>query len=267
MNDPRGSRPDPLSGVRIAVTRAADDSGGLRHALEPLGAVVVEIPSIQRVSPEDWSSADSALRALSTYHWVLFTSRHTVRAVFTRMSEIGLLATVPDGVLAGAVGAATTNALLDRGVRVDCTASHGTGESLARELMNRGIDGRRVLIPGSDLARPELGEMLTQAGADVQQIVVYRTIKPVDPSASMDALRRGEVDVVVFASPSAVRNLVDMLEGRVERLRGVQCVCIGPTTAGAVEAMGLPVSAVSDDRTDDGLVGAILRLTDRRMRT
>jgi uroporphyrinogen-III synthase len=229
--------------------------------------VVVEIPSIQRVPPEDWSSADSALRALGTYHWVLFTSRHTVRTVFARLAEIGLPDGLPDGVLVGAVGPATTEALSRHGVAVHCAAPQSTGESLASELIEGGIDGRRVLIPGSDLARPELREMLTRARAEVRQVVVYRTIKPRAEGGGLDALRRGEVNVVAFASPSAARNLADMLEGGAESLRGIQCVCIGPTTARAVQAMGLTVSAVADDHTEDGLVDAIVRLIDRRTHT
>ena len=49
-------------------------------------------------------------------------------------------------------------------------------------------------------------------------------------------VRRGDVDVVVLASPSAARNLVDILGSTVE-LRSMNLACIGPTTADAVAVL------------------------------
>jgi uroporphyrinogen III methyltransferase/synthase len=66
----------------------------------------------------------------------------------------------------------------------------------------------------------------------------------VPPQGRSEALRRlrdGEIDIVTFASPSAVRNLVQMLGGDVSALKKPLIACIGPVTARAARRLALQV--------------------------
>ena len=71
-------------------------------------------------------------------------------------------------------------------------------------------------------------------------------------------LRDGEIDVVTFASSSAVRNLVEMLGGDIQPLRRVRIAAIGPVTADAVREAELEVAVMAEEYTIAGLVSAMV---------
>ena len=103
-----------------------------------------------------------------------------------------------------AVGPATRAALEAAGLRAAFMPQAFNGAALAAELAPH-LPGQRVLLPRSDRAAAELPAALRGAGADVTEVVAYRTAAP----ESLDALAggmicHGEVDAVIFFSPSAV---------------------------------------------------------------
>jgi uroporphyrinogen-III synthase len=141
----------------------------------------------------------------------------------------------------------------------DCVPERATASDLAAALISDGIEGAHILLPAGNLARPELRRELEGAGAWVDEVVAYRTVRPDEiDTAALDALRTGTVDVVALASPSAIRNLVDMLEGDVACLQRAALACIGPSTAAAVQDLGLSPTVVAARHTLDGLAEAIV---------
>jgi uroporphyrinogen-III synthase len=123
--------------------------------------------------------------------------------------------------------------------------------SLAAALERNGITGRRVLIPGGDLARAELRQGLDRAGAAVTQVVAYRTVMPERYDGSIiDSLCHGQIDVVAVASPSAIRNLAAMLGRDTWCLRRVRIACIGATTAEEVTRLGCRPFAAAGTGTE-----------------
>ena len=70
-------------------------------------------------------------------------------------------------------------------------------------------------------------------------------------------LRRGAIDIVTFASSSAVTNLLKLLGGDTAPLKGPLIACIGPVTARAAREAGLEVRVESREHTIPGLVRAL----------
>ena len=69
----------------------------------------------------------------------------------------------------------------------------------------------------------------------------------------------GGLDVLTFASPSAVRSLLGRLGPDAPRkLQRARIAVIGPVTASAVQAEGLRVDAIAEEASDAGLVRAIV---------
>jgi len=220
---------------------------------------VVELPTLAIEPPEDFAPLDAALRNLAHYDWVAFASRNAIRAVFDRLPALGLPATLPVGLHVAAVGPSTASDLHSRGVAPDCVPERATASELAAAMIRDGIEGARVLLPAGNLARSELRRELEGAGAQVDEVVAYRTIRPEDlDTAALDVLRAGAIDVVALASPSAIRNLVAMLDGDVACLQRSALACIGPSTAAAVQARGLSPTVVATRHTLDGLTDAIV---------
>jgi uroporphyrinogen-III synthase len=118
------------------------------------------------------------------------------------------------------------------------------------------VSGASVLWPRGDLARPTLGDALRQAGADVEEAVVYRTLPyPAGAARLRDLTADGALEAVVFASPSAVASA---LAGGVELSR-LRCYSIGPATTDALQASGVAVAAQAESHDDDGLLAAIVK--------
>ncbi len=74
---------------------------------------------------------------------------------------------------------------------------------------------------------------------------------------ALGRLKRGEIDAVVFPASVAVTNLIGMLGGGTDALRGVTLACIGPMTAKAVREAGLRVDVNAEPATAAGLLRAL----------
>lgn len=247
-----------LAGRRVLVTRAPQDAGALRGLLEARGATVLELPAVAIEPPEDTERLDYALGRLAEYDWIVFTSRNAVRAVFERLSALEASPAFPQ---VAAVGPATAAELEARDIGVNCLPTEATGEALAAAMRGLGMQGVQVFLPAGNLSRPLVRQELEDAGARVDEIVAYRTLRPADVEpSSLQAVRRGEIDAIAFLSPSAVRNLADMVGPDLRALHGVDLVCIGPTTAAAVRELGLQPAAVAETHTLGGLVETLANM-------
>jgi uroporphyrinogen-III synthase len=245
-----------LNGARVLLTRRRRDSVQLARNIEAQGGTVSIVPMTRIGPPRDPVAVDVARQAVGDFDWVAVTSRHGA------VGYLGGLA-LPGGARPriAAVGTATAEAVRRTGWPVDLLASGHGAAALGREMVGAGIgDGARVLYPCSDLARPELRQVLEAAGADVVALEVYQTV----PSADSDDLSQacsgaGCWHVAVFASPSAVRRFTaicgDPDKVMVRRL----AVGIGPTTAKALEEAGGWQVVEARSRDDDGLLDTVGR--------
>ncbi|HVM41287.1 MAG TPA: uroporphyrinogen-III C-methyltransferase [Acidimicrobiia bacterium] len=240
----------PLFGRTVVVTRAREQASDLRVALEGLGAAVIELPSIE-IRPLEF-----ALPELSGYSWLVFTSVNGVGAFFDRgLAPAGLDARALAGCSVAAIGPGTSDALAQRGIRVDLVPERFVAESLV-EAFPDAPGGARVLIPRAVVARDALPDGLAAKGYVVDVLAVYETVTATPDPIAVEAVRSGAVDAVTFTSSSTVRNLVEVLEGPPKP--GPAVVCIGPVTADTARELGLEVTAVAEEHTIDGLVAAVL---------
>jgi uroporphyrinogen III methyltransferase/synthase len=248
----------PLAGKRIVVTRAPEQAGELIRTLTHLGAEIITIPSVAFESPEDSRPLDRALAELGSFDWVLFTSQNAVRFVALRLKQLGLPPTIQR---IAAVGPATAETAKQQGFHVDYVATNHTAHSLARELRDS-VAGRRVLLPRSDRADDQVAGALREDGAQVADVIAYRTVAPEVPDQTvLDRIRGGEFDVAIFSSPSAFHNLNGFLgAGELAKLaERVQFATVGPTTARAMREAGVRVHIEAEEASAAGLADAILK--------
>ena len=241
----------------VAITRPAEASRALASRLRDAGYEVLLAPAIRRVEPESWARLDQGIAELlrGGYRGVLFTSPAAVEFFFRRLS-----AAVPGASFIGAVGEGTASALRKRGVRVDVIAPGGTGASLAEAVVARlgeELEGAGFLQPRAAEGREELSSGLAARGARVDVVPAYRTL----PASSAElaelgaALAADRVDIVVFASPSAVSAVF----AAVGDLGAARVVAIGETTADALRQRGVSAVEVAEMPDDDSLFDAIVR--------
>ncbi len=252
----------PLAGKRIVVTRAPEQAGDFICALEDRGAEVLLLPAVTFEDPSDTAPLDQAIAAFEKFDWVIFTSQNSVHFFLKRSQVLGRKPDqAPSGrrPLIAAVGPMTATVAREQGFCVDFIAAESNSYGLAEELGPH-IGGRKVLLPRSDRAAADLPEALRGAGAAVTDVVAYQTCAPEMAGGDViGAIRRGDVDVVTFFSPSAVRHLADEV-GWVDLRNATDRVVlatIGPTTARALNEMRLPVQIEAREASADSLVVAI----------
>lgn len=251
---------EPLSGIRVLVTRPREDATSLQLGLERLGAEVSHLPTISIRPLTDSVDVTAALDRLGEYDWIAFTSRNAVRTVFDWLGAHHR--TMPASVRVAAVGKATAQELGKRGVAADCMPSDSSARALSAALISNGVVDSAVLLPLGNLAGEEMRMELEDAGARVTVISVYETVPAQSAdTGAQEALVRGDVDVVALASPSAFRNLLDLTgESGRKALHHARLVAIGPTTADAIRSAGYTTDAVAATQTMEGLVDAIVSL-------
>ena len=250
----------PLFGRRIIITRTRHQASDLRRLLSEFGAEVLEAPTIELVEPADMGPVDKAIRELDRFDWLVLTSVNGVEALADRMDGLGLDGRHLSGVLVAAIGDATEAALKERlALRADLVPPDYVSESLAEQLIRRGVSGKSILMCRADIARPQLRVMLGQAGAAVTDLAIYesRLTESLDEEV-LAALRDADVDWITFTSSSTVKNMVELLGPERELLRGVRIASIGPITSDTVRELGFKVAAEARPSNLQGLVEAIV---------
>ncbi len=268
------------------VTRRPDQSPTLVVGLRELGATVIELPTVELAPPLDPGHLDATLRRLSEFQWIVFTSPNTVRAVREVASRLSLAphlgpatrgADAPrrggnpsaeavtsevSALSVASVGSATSEALAqawpDLRVALEPASDFGAA-GLLTEFARVEVRGSRILLPGSDMARDELASGLEALGAEVERVTAYRTVTPAGLQERVAALMDGGFDLVVFASPSAVKGFASAAPGGVA---GIPAAVIGPTTEASARGAGFTVRAVASPATAAGLVRAVATAAD-----
>ena len=251
----------PLAGRRIVVTRAAQQSGGLRERLEQQGAEVLLLPTIEIVPPDSYAPLDDALRQAGDFDWLVVTSANAVRVMGERLTALGLGAQSLAHLRCAAVGPSTAEALRSLDLAVDVVPERYVGEALADALAER-VRGQRVLLVRAAVARDVVPEALRAVGAEVVIVDAYRTVVPADAAGRVRAIFGAESlpDAVVFTSGSTVTHLLDVLrDAGLAFPSQVACVSIGPVTSAALQDAGLVVAAEAETASLDGLIDACVR--------
>jgi uroporphyrinogen III methyltransferase/synthase len=255
----------PLFGKRIVVTRSREQARGLVDALENLGAQAIEAPTFRLVPSEDPEAIERAAASLEGYAWVIFESANAVARFLSVLlrgpSDLRALG----GVSLCAIGPSTADQLLAHGLKPDVVIpefrAEGVGDTIAAK---RPIDGQRVLVVRPDHLRDALARDLTRHGAQVTDLIAYRTApESADSPAVQDLYRRlldGHIDAVTFTSPTAVGRFVALIgeEQAADLLNITVVAAIGPVTAAAAGELGITTTVMPEVYTVDGLVKALV---------
>src|SRR4051794_29326119 len=260
----------PLFGRRILVTRPRDHSIELVEQLEAMGAEAIEAPMIQILPPEDPEPLDEACARAGTFDWIIFASANGAEAFMDALLAGPADLRALGGVKLCAVGPATGEQLASYGLKVDLTPAEFRAEAVLRALTERGdVRGLKILLPHADIGRELLADELRKQGADVTEVVAYRTVavegdRDGEPDVYRMLLERS-IDVVTFTSASAVRNFVRVLgaEPAADLLGSTTVACIGPVTAEAAAQSNIRTTIQPAHYTVPALVAAIAAYFER----
>ncbi len=247
-----------MKGKRVLITRSVEDNKEFKEQLEKKGAEVVEAPMIEFKVAEDLTVIHEQLNQLETIDWIVFTSAKTVEFFFQIAANFGTkFYYYPDLKLA-TVGEKTKLKLEQLGYRTNFVPIQYTAEVLA-ENMDENIEGKKVLVPQSNLAGNEYLRVFEKRGALPIPVIIYDTL-PVIHTAEAFQEKMLAVDYLTFTSGSTVEAFMQNMKNMEGAIHQEKIVCIGPSTAKVVEQNGQKVSAIAEPHTTEGMIHAIEKL-------
>jgi uroporphyrinogen-III synthase len=234
-----------LDRARLTVAVFRPDDERIRDAVElldSLGATAVPDPMLA-VEPTGATPPDADL--------VVFTSKTGAELV----AEAGW---EPRGATVCAIGPRTADALRAVGYAVDVVPEEYTSAGLVAALADR-VAGERVAVARSDHGSDVLLDGLAEAGAVLDETVLYRLVRPPGAGRSVDLAADGRLDAVCFTSSLTVEHFLEAADERGVReavLAGLDAATvgtIGDPTRRTAEAHGVDVDVVPSSATFEAL--------------
>src|SRR6266542_1610755 len=254
----------PLSGRRIVVTRSREQAGELIDMLEERGAEAIQAPTIRIAPAEDVAALDRACEDAGAYNWIIFTSANAVEHFMQRLLAVSDVRELK-GVRLCAIGPSTAQRLARYGMRVDLTPEEARSEAVIEAIKATGtLKDTRFLLPRADIAREILADQLRDAGAEVSEVVAYRTLlaggeRDGDHDIYRMLLDR-QIHAVTFTSASTVQNFARIFgeEQAADLLNTTVVASIGPVTAEAAQQLGIQTTVMPARYTIPDLVDALV---------
>jgi uroporphyrinogen III methyltransferase/synthase len=245
----------PLFGRTILITRPEHQSDDLAMRLQNLGANVLRQPAIEIGPPTNWTPIDQTIERLPDFDWLVFSSSNGVEYYLGRLLALGHDMRRLASVRLAAIGPGTAAALAEFHLKANVQPDTYRAESLA-ESLTPFTRGKRVLLIRASRGREVLAEMLTAAGAIVEQVVVYesRDVETADKDIANE-LAAGNIDVTTVTSSAIAHSLVRLFGND---LRKTRLAGISPVTATTLTELGFQPAIVAETYTTEGLVNAIL---------
>lgn len=164
-----------------------------------------------------------------------------------------------EGARIAAIGPKTAAALRKHGLEPDFIPEEYVAEAILPGLGE--VNGKRILLPRAEIARPDLPAAIRKTGGIAHEIIVYRTLPAAVDRDGLTALKAG-VDYVTFTSPSTVQNFIEV--ARKNRLdpfhlpNSPTFACIGTVTEKAAKEAGFEKIITAKEFTTDGLVSLLV---------
>jgi len=229
-----------LSGLVVLITRPANQSDGIRQAIESAGGEVLSLPLIAIEPLSDGKAVqdlkDKVLQ-LDNYHCLIFVSNNAVSLGGDVIEDFW--PQFPLGVEVIAVGPTTAQAAQTRFL---CEVSQPQGGMTSEDILQlpqlNGIEEKRIGIVRGQGGREFLADTLRSRGADVDYLEAYsRTPVAYEAGEFCASLHNVGVNVLTVSSGESLSRLSAMLEGEVETMRRLDLVV--PSQRVAEQARGL----------------------------
>ncbi|WP_462412408.1 uroporphyrinogen-III synthase [Neobacillus sp. Marseille-QA0830] len=256
------SNPLPLQDKRVLVPRGKGQAQSFSKLVKEYGGIPVEIPLIAFRPVAKGARLQEVLQALGTFDWLIFTSKVTVETFFSFIDPVDVQ--LPK---IAAIGKKTAEELNERGIQSEFVPTAYVAEAFVEEFLPHVGKGERVLIPKGNLAREYIADSLTDAGAEVEEMVIYENFMPVesrDMLATM--LKENQLDILLFTSPSTVDHFMDVVKENQLESRLSECIfgCIGPVTEKRLKEYRLPVHVSPQEYTVQAMVEATVACLEKK---
>ncbi|MDN3293656.1 uroporphyrinogen-III synthase [Streptomyces ficellus] len=253
MHEQQHGSHGPLAGFTVGVTaaRRADELGAL---LQRRGAAVAHAPALRIVPLADDADLLDATKALISHapDIVVATTAIGFRGWLEAADGWGYGEELLDclrHVQVLARGPKVKGAVRAAGLTEEWSPASDSMAEVLDRLLDQDVTGRRIALQLHGEPLPGFVEALTDAGADVVVVPVYRWMPPEDLAPLdrlIDATVARSLDALTFTSAPAGASLLARADDRgllpelLDALRhDVLTACVGPVTALPLQAHGI----------------------------
>ncbi|MEW6195281.1 MAG: uroporphyrinogen-III synthase [Bacteroidota bacterium] len=249
-----------LKGKRILVTKSAEDCGAAFNNLINQGVELIYLPTIKIIPTYNKLDLSDLIVNAQSFDFVVFTSANTVNVFSELVSEYK-----PDLSMTkvAAIGKATAEACRSHGIYVHLIPDEFSSKGLINKFSEMGISNKKILVPGSSIARDELLIRLTELGAHVIKLPIYdvNTISIDEIRNELNNISDKKPDLYVFTSPSSFNGFTKIVTGQNlnDYLLNRFICAIGTTTEEAIKSCGYKIDIVPQTFSLKGVAESILQ--------
>ncbi|MFD2446244.1 uroporphyrinogen-III synthase [Bacillus sp. CGMCC 1.16607] len=246
----------PLKGKTVLVPRGKKEAEAFSTLVEQYGGVPMEIPLIAFRPIQSSKEIVAMFNNLHTYDWIIFTSNVTVETFFSFFKKTP--AAIPQ---VAVIGEKTANVLREKGYGVQFIPNEYVAEGFAREFRPYVKKGMKVLIPKGNLSRDYIAKSLINAGALVDEIIIYETYLPEESKLHLkEAITNRQLDILTFTSPSTFDHFMEVILGNGLQRNIEHCLiaCIGPVTKEKIESLGWKVDVSPETYTVENMLKDVI---------
>ena len=238
--------------MKVLVTRPEHQAQPLSEALKSLGAEVVQFSTLKIVPVEDQESIKNTLENVDLYDIAVFISANAV------FNAAPYLISITEKTLIIAMGPATSRALIEAGFkRHYVPAKPYTTEALLEMPIFYDVNAQKILIIKGEGGRNLLANKLSERGAQVTQLSVYRRECPEsDPEVLKSFWEGDDQRIIVVTSGESLRNLYELtpVDYR-SQLFETPLMVVSPRVAEiAREIGGFAETLVADSAQDEAII-------------
>ena len=245
----------PLSGKSVLVTGTTSMVDRLSPILKEEGAEAISF-SLIRTERMRLPELDFALKEIDKYNWIVFTSANGVECFFEEMQEIRKDIRDLAHIRFAVIGDGTRKALEDHGIFCDFIPTAYSSKDMAEAMIPHIGKDESVLLLRAQEANRVLPDALEEAGISHTCVSLYHTVNDERKAEELNRLIK-MVDYVTFASSSAVRAFVSMVDN-LDDVKG-KYISIGPVTTKTAKENGLFIEKTAVVYTARGMVEAMIQ--------
>lgn len=250
----------PLAGITVALPESRELDLFARM-LEERGASTWRCPLVSILDTPERGPVDHWLReaAAEGLDWMVLLTGEGLRRLVRFAEELGIREEFI-AALASARrvtrGPKPGRALREIGLRGDVAADEPTTDGVISALKREVLGDRRVGVQLYGEPNPRLVGFLEQAGADVRPVAPYVYASAAEDRRVMElieALTRGEIDVIAFTSKAQVDRLTRLarsneVTGQLgPALKSTVIAAVGPVVADALRDAGYEAELMPEE--------------------
>lgn len=229
-----------LKGKRIVITRPAERARDSVEMVKSYGAIPIVTPTIELKDskPEEMIKLCDMINELD---WLVFTSPRAIKSFFRYCSLEDA-----KNLKIASIGPKTGEVLDEYGVKIDLMPDNYTAEGLLEAFEGIDVEGKKIGLPRTMVARYTLPHGLQRRGAEVILADAYKSEMPEDKSRIyelIDDISNKKIDIIMFTSPLTVKNLLKIAMDQngdeildILQKKEVLVAAIGPITKKVLDA-------------------------------